>query len=135
MVLVINPGSDVVVLSPFSCVGSVVQMFAVTIAQDLSSPPEANQPGPLPPHLEDIVGGSHPSLGEEGRAALTNLLYMYQHVLPAPGDPVTGRTQAVRHEIETKRRPTSPVLATSPCTSWTSKGTTVCQEHVGRGAD
>ena len=62
-VLVINPGSGVVVLPPFSCVGSVVQVSAVAVAQDRLIPMEADQFGPLPPHLEDIVGGSHPSLG------------------------------------------------------------------------
>ena len=36
-VLVINVGSDVVVLSPFSCVGDVVQVSAVTVARTLST--------------------------------------------------------------------------------------------------
>ena len=86
-----NPASDIVVLPPFSCVGNVVQVSAVTIAQTMS----------IPPHLEDIVVGFHPSLGAEVRAALTDFLYKYNHVFLAPGDPVTCRTQAVRHEIET----------------------------------
>ena len=45
--------------------------------------------------------GSHPSLGIEGRAALTALFHKYTHVFPAPGDLVTGRTQVVGHEVET----------------------------------
>ena len=98
-VLVINPGSDVVVLCPFSCVGNVVQVSAVSIAQAVSVQPEADQIGPLPPHLEHIVVGSHPSLGEEGRAALKDILHKYVHGSPAPGEPVTGCTQAVRHDI------------------------------------
>ena len=36
----------------------------------------------LPDHLEDIVTGSHPSLGEAGRSLLRNL--------PAVGEPVTA---------------------------------------------
>ena len=78
-------------------------MSAVTIARAMSIQLEATTQGPLPLHLEDIVLGSHPSLGVEGRAALTDLLYKYNHVFPAPvtGDPVTGRTEAVQHEIET----------------------------------
>ena len=65
----INPGSDVVVLPPFSCVGDVVQVqvSAVSIAQAASIQPEANQ----------------------------------IHVFPAPGEPVIGCIQAVRHDIET----------------------------------
>ena len=52
-------------------------------------------------HLEDIVAGSHPSLGGEGRTTLRNILHQYAHVFPAPGEPVTGRTTTVQHEIET----------------------------------
>ena len=100
-VLVINPGSDVVVLPPFSCVGDVVQVSAVTVARTLSTRPEATLLRPLPPHLKEIVTGSHSSLGADDRAALTDILHKYSHVFPAPGDPGTGRTQVVRHEIET----------------------------------
>ena len=45
--------------------------------------------------------GSHPSLGEAGRLLLRNLLHRYEHVFPAPGEPVTGRTTSVQHEILT----------------------------------
>ena len=53
----------------------------------------------LPEHLEEIVAGSHPSLGDSGRQLLRDLLYRYRHVFPAPGEPVTGRTTSVQHEI------------------------------------
>ena len=55
----------------------------------------------LPDHLEEIVTGSHPSLGESGRGLLRDLLHRYEHVFPAPGEPVTGRTTSVQHEIIT----------------------------------
>ena len=55
----------------------------------------------LPYHLEDIVTGSHPSLGEAGRLLLRSLLHRYEHVFPAPGEPVTGYTTSVHHEILT----------------------------------
>ena len=55
----------------------------------------------LPDHLEEIVTGSHPSLWESGRQLLRELLYRYRHVFPAPGEPVTGRTTSVQHEILT----------------------------------
>ena len=57
--------------------------------------------GTLPDHLEDIVTGSHPSLGEAGRLLLRNLLHRCAHVFPAPGEPVTGNTTSVQHEILT----------------------------------
>ena len=53
------------------------------------------------PHPEEIVAGSHSSLGANGRAALTDILHKYSHVYPALGDPVTGCTQVVCHEIGT----------------------------------
>ena len=42
------------------------------------------------------VGG-----GVDGSAALTDILHKCSHVFPAPGDPVTGRTQVIHHEIVT----------------------------------
>ena len=45
--------------------------------------------------------GSHPSLGEAGRLLLRKLLHWYEHVFPAPGEPVTIRTTSVQHEILT----------------------------------
>ena len=37
----------------------------------------------LPEHLEQIVAGSHPSLGDSGRQLLQDLLFRYRHVFPA----------------------------------------------------
>ena len=79
----------------------MVQVFAVAVARTLSTRPENTPPGPLPTHLEEIVTGSHPSLGMDGRAALMDVLHRYSHVFPAPGDPVTSRTRMVRHVIIT----------------------------------
>ena len=55
----------------------------------------------LPEHLKDIVTGCHPSMGEEGRATLRHILNKYTYVFPAPGEPVTGSTTAVQHDIVT----------------------------------
>ena len=100
-VILINPGSDVVVLPAFSYIGDVVQVSTVSVAGTLSTRPEAAPPGALPPHMEEIVAGSRPSLEMDGCAALTGILHRYSHVFPAPGDPVTGRTHVVCHEIIT----------------------------------
>ena len=87
------------VLPSFSCVGDLVPVSAVLVARTVVVAPEANRA--LPEHLEDIVMGSHPSLGEEGSAMLRIILYKYTHVFPAPVEPVIGRTTAVQHYIET----------------------------------
>ena len=33
---------------------------------------------------------------------LRDLLHRYKHVFPAPGEPVTGRSKSVQHDIVTK---------------------------------
>ena len=98
-VLWVHPGSDVVVLPSFSCVGDLVPVSAVSVARlEFVSPGVGRT---LPEHLEDIVVGSHPSLGGVGRMTLRNILHQYGHVFPASGEPVTGRTTTVQHKIET----------------------------------
>ena len=37
-------------------------------------------------------------VGEAGRSLLRNLLHRYEHMFPAPGEPVMGRTTSVQHE-------------------------------------
>ena len=95
----VNPSSEVVILPSFSCVGDLVPVSAVSVARSERGPLVMD--GPLPDHLEDIMGGSHPSLGEAGRLSLRNILLWYAHVFPAPGEPVVGRTMSVQHEIVT----------------------------------
>ena len=78
--------------------GELVPVSAVSVARSAVTPPRVDRTLPL--HLEDIVAGSHPSLGSERRARLRTILHQYAHVFPAPGEPVTGCTTAVRHDIE-----------------------------------
>ena len=96
---VVNPSADVVVLPSVLCVTELVPVLAVSVARSKVVPLGVDRT--LPEHLEDIVVGSHPSLRFEGQAKLRNILHQYAHVFSAPGEPVTGRTTAVRHEIET----------------------------------
>ena len=88
------------VLSSFSCVGQLVPVSAVSVARSAVTPLGVYRT--LPVHLKDIVAGSHPSLRPEGRARLRTILHQYAHVSPAPGEPVTGHTMAVRHDIGTQ---------------------------------
>ena len=77
----------------------------------------------LPDHLENIVTGSHPSLGEAGRSLLRNLLHRYEHVFPAPGEPVMGRTTSVQYEI---LRPTGPMWTSLTGSGWSPYRTDFC---------
>ena len=90
-VLMINPNAEEIVLPSYTCVGNLVPISAVLVALA-----DQGLPGDmcvvLPDHLEEIVTGSHPSLGEAGRRLLCDLLHWYKHVFPAPGEPVTKTT-------------------------------------------
>ena len=96
----VNPNAEEVVLPSFTCVGKLVTVSAISVALADPGPPDDGHVA-LPDHFEEIVLGSHPSLGESGRQLLRELLYRYIYVFPAPGEPVTGRTTSVQHEILT----------------------------------
>ena len=61
-VLMVNPNAEVVVLPSFTCIGKLVPVAAISVA--LADPGSPNDgPAALPEYLEEIVAGSHPSLG------------------------------------------------------------------------
>ena len=97
--LIINPNAEEVVLSCGSCIGDLVPVLAVSVARSTEFMLETMS-ADLPEYLEDIVRGSHASLGDTGRQSLRDLLHKYEHVFPAPREPVTGRSKLVQHEIE-----------------------------------
>ena len=99
-VLMANPNAEEVVLPSFTCVGKLVPVSAVSVALTYSGLPDDGHIA-LPDHLEEIVLGSHPSLGESGRQLLRELLYRYRHVFPAPGELATSWPTSVQHEIRT----------------------------------
>ena len=100
-VLMINPNAEEVVLPCRTCIGQLVPISAVSVAQSELQLP-TNTAVVLPEYLEDLVQGSHTSLGDTGRQSLNDLLHRYEHVFPAPEEPVTGRTKSVQHEIVMK---------------------------------
>ena len=68
-VLIINPNAEEVVLPCGSYIGDLVPVLAVSVARsDLQLPVKVTTV--LPDHLEDIVKGSHTSLGDTGRQSL-----------------------------------------------------------------
>ena len=96
----VNPNAEEIVLPSLACVGNLVPVLAVSVAM-AEQALQKDTCEALPDHLEDIVTGYHPLLGEAGRLLLRELLHRYEHVFPAPGEPVTGRTTSVQHEILT----------------------------------
>ena len=98
-VLMINMSEEEVVLPIGSLIGTLVPVLSVSVARSMECVP-STETAELPDYLEDIVRGSHTSLGDSGRQLLRDLLHKYEHVFPAPGEPVTGRSKTVLHEIE-----------------------------------
>ena len=83
-VLMVTPNGEEVVLPSFTCVGKLFAVSAISVALADPGLPDDGHVA-LPCHLEEIVLGSHPSLGNSGQQLLCELLYRYRHVFPAPG--------------------------------------------------
>ena len=133
-VLIVNPNAEVVVLPGLTLIGKLVPVAAISVTIEDTGPPK-DGPVALPEYLEDIVKGSHPSLGDAGRRLLRDLLFRYRHVFPAPGEPVTGRTTTVQHDIiTTDARP----VRCSPrrlAPGRTQKRTDMCEGNARWGAN
>ena len=56
--------------------------------------------GALPPHLIDVLNAAT-ELTANQRAREAHLLAKHVKTFPAPGSPITGRTEAVMHDIDT----------------------------------
>ena len=106
-VLIVNPNEEVVVLPGLTFIGNLVPVAAISVAMEDTSPPVHDSDG-LPEYLEEIVKGSHPSLGEPGRQLLRDLLLRYRHVFLWTKTAGSGRTQ---------------------------KRTDMCKRDVGRGTN
>ena len=61
-VLIVNPNAEVVVLPGLTLIGKLVPVAAISVVIEDTVPPN-NGPAALPEYLEEIVKGSHPSLG------------------------------------------------------------------------
>ena len=65
-------------------IGKLVPVAAISVAMEDTGPP-VHDPDKLPEYLEEIVKGSHPSLGEPSRQLLLALLLRYRHVFSGAG--------------------------------------------------
>ena len=110
-------------------IGSVL-ISAVSVARSELRLP-TNTAVVLPEYLEDIVKGT--SLGDTGRQSL--LLHRYEHVFPAPGEPVTGRTKSVQHEIITKDARPVRCGPRRLAPAGLRKEQELCSGHVNRRTD
>ena len=103
-VLVSNFGQETVVVNPFTEVGMITQVTAIqSVADDGIQPQGAT--GELPYHLQDLIDQTSGDLDASQRHRLAEVLLKYADIFPVPGDPLTGHTDAVEHDINTGDRP------------------------------
>ena len=105
-VLVSNFSHETVVVNPFTEVGMITRVTAIqSVADDRIRPRGVT--GELPHHLQDLVDQTSGDLDGDQRRRLAEVLLEYADIFPVPGDPLTGHTDAVEHDINTGDR--SPI--------------------------
>ena len=105
-VLVSNFSQETVVVSPFTEVGMIAQVTAIQSVTD-DRMQRRGVTGELPHHLRDLVDQTSGDLDGDQRRRLAEVLLEYAAIFPVPGDPLTGHTDAVEHDINTGDR--SPI--------------------------
>ena len=93
-------------MNPFTEVGMIAQVTAIqSITDDRIR--LRGVTGELPQHLRDLVDQKSGDLDGDQRRRLAEVLLEYADIFPVPGDPLTGHTDAVEHDINTGDR--SPI--------------------------
>ena len=103
-VLVSNFGQETVVVNPFTEVGMITQVTAIQSVTDDPIRPQG-ETGELPYHLQDLIDQTSGDLDTRQRHRLAEVLLEYADIFPVPGEPLTGHTDAVEHDINTGDRP------------------------------
>ena len=103
-VLVSNFGQETVMVNPFTEVGMIAQVTAIQSVTD-DETRRCGGGGELPLHLRDLVDQTSGDLDGDQRRRLTEVLLEYADIFPIPGEPLTGHTDAVEHDIHTGDRP------------------------------
>ena len=103
-VLVSNFGQETVMVNPFTEVGMIAQVTAIQSVTD-DETRRCGAGGELPLHLRDLVDQTSGDLDGDQRRRLAEVLLEYADIFPIPGEPLTGHTDAVEHDIHTGDRP------------------------------
>ena len=87
-------------MNPFTEVGMITQVTAIQSVVD-DGIRHRRVAGELPYHLQDLVDQTSGDLDGDQRRRLAEVLLEYADIFPVPGDPLTGHTEAVEHDINT----------------------------------
>ena len=90
-------------VNPFTEVGMIAQVTAIQSVTD-DRLQRRGVTGELPHHLRDLVDQTSGDLDGDQRRRLAEVLLEYADIFPVPGDPLTGHTDAVEHDINTGDR-------------------------------
>ena len=99
-------------MNPFTEVGMITQVTAMQSVADSGLQPRGAT-GELPHHLQDLVDQTSDDLDARQRHRLAEVLLEYADIFSVPGDPLTGHTDAVEHDINTGDRPVCTTHVTS----------------------
>ena len=91
-------------VNPFTEVGMIAQVTAIQSVTD-DEVRRCGVSGELPLHLQDLVDHTSGDLDGDQRRRLAEVLLEYTDIFPIPGEPLTGHTDAVEHDIHTGDRP------------------------------
>ena len=133
-VLVSNFSQETVVVNPFTEVGMIAQVTAIqSVTDDRLRLRSVTRE--LPHHLRDLVDQTSGDLDGDQRRQLAEVLLEYADIFPVPGDPLTGHTDAVEHDINTGDLVTHPVCPTSHVTPEDEEGRRLCHRNADRRPD
>ena len=95
-ILVVNSNSSAVTVPAWTRVARITQVVSI---QSVRSSSETPRLPPVPSHVEDMV--SSEELTEDQCLRARRMLSRFSDVFPVPGEPITGHTDAVQHDIDT----------------------------------
>ena len=95
-ILVVNLNSHTVTIPAWTRVAKIAPVVSI---QTVRSSSEISRLPPVPSHVEDMLLSD--DLTSEQRLRARSMLAQFGDVFPVPGEPITGHTNAVQHDIDT----------------------------------
>ena len=100
-VLVSNFGQETVMVEPFSEVGMIAQVSAIQPTMNKRRHTSCD-PATLPEHLQELLRRTSGDLDSMQKNELASTLLEFVDLFPTPGSTLTGHTDAVEHNIDTR---------------------------------
>ena len=83
----------------------IAQVHVTAIQPVMNQPSRSScDPSMLPEHLKDLLDDWSDDLEDIQRGQLAEILLEFVDLFPVPGSTLTGHTEAVEHNIDTRRQ-------------------------------